>query len=70
MFQMVEQGYNFLKEDPENCLVVHCNSGKGRTGTAISALLRYLGYFDKIEDCIKFFNYQRFSNGKGATQPE
>lgn len=48
---------------------MHCNSGKGRTGTAICALLLFLGYFDNVDDCLKFYGHQRFTCGKGVSQP-
>jgi protein tyrosine/serine phosphatase len=43
--------------DPANIIVVHCNSGKGRTGTAICAILLYMGYCDSIDDCLRFYGY-------------
>lgn len=55
--------------DPENVIVVHCNSGKGRTGTAICAILLYMGYCDNIDDCLRFYGHQRFVCGKGVSQP-
>lgn len=55
--------------DPENVLIVHCNSGKGRTGTAICAVLLFMGYFDNADDCLKFYGQQRFTCGKGVSQP-
>ena len=55
--------------DRNNVLVVHCNAGKGRTGSAIAAILLYMGFFDNIDDCLKLFGHQRFSCGKGVTQP-
>lgn len=49
--------------------MVHCNSGKGRTGTAICAILIYMGYCDSLDDCLKFYGHQRFICGKGVSQP-
>jgi phosphatidylinositol-3,4,5-trisphosphate 3-phosphatase and dual-specificity protein phosphatase PTEN len=49
--------------------VIHCNAGKGRTGTAISVLLLYSGFVDNIDDANKFYGLQRFSSGIGVTQP-
>ena len=43
--------------DPENVIIVHCNSGKGRTGTAICALLLFMGFFDNVDDCLKFYGH-------------
>ena len=57
----------YIIADPENCLIVHCNSGKGRTGTAICAILLFLGYFDNVDDCLRFYGHQRFTCGKGVS---
>ena len=63
---------NFLTliiDNKDNVLVVHCNAGKGRTGSAICAILLYMKVFNDIESCLKLFGYQRFSCTKGVTQP-
>ena len=58
-----------ILDSKENVLVVHCNAGKGRTGSAICAILLYMKVFNDIESCLKLFGYQRFSCTKGVTQP-
>lgn len=55
LYAIADQGYRWLKADEENVLIVHCNSGKGRTGTAICALLLFLGYFSNVDDCLRFY---------------
>lgn len=51
----------------ERVIAVHCNSGKGRTGTSIAAILQFMGYCDNIDECIKIFNKQRFSDKLGVS---
>ena len=58
-----------ILDSRDNVLVVHCNAGKGRTGSAICAILLYMKVFNDIESCLKLFGYQRFSCTKGVTQP-
>lgn len=60
----------YLLKDVRNVCVVHCNHGKGRTGTLICCFLLYTGYFIKAEDAMKFYEKQRFEKeGYGVTQP-
>lgn len=56
-------------EDPYNVVAVHCNSGKGRTGTAIATLLLYTGFVEDMDDALKYYGWKRFSSGVGVTQP-
>lgn len=51
-------------------MAVHCNHGKGRTGTAIIAYLLYSGEFDDFKTALKFYNKRRFTGSNyGVDQP-
>ena len=56
---IVDEADKWLKADPEHVVAVHCNSGKGRTGTIIAAIMLYTGVFDNAEDCLKLFFAKR-----------
>lgn len=64
-----EDAKAFLDEHPKNVVAVHCLAGKGRTGTFISCLLRYLNMFNSATECLKYFGVMRVNNGKGVTVP-
>jgi hypothetical protein len=55
--------------DPDNVVVIHCNSGKGRAGTACTTLLYFIGVFDSIIDNAKLFGSKRFTDEKSVSQP-
>ena len=56
--------------ESKGVVAVHCNHGKGRTGTAIISLLLLICYFKSAKDCLKFYNSKRFNKSTyGVDQP-
>jgi phosphatidylinositol-3,4,5-trisphosphate 3-phosphatase/dual-specificity protein phosphatase PTEN len=50
--------------------VFHCNAGKGRTGTAICAIILYTNLIDDVSNVLRYYAHQRFVGGAGGvTQP-
>lgn len=51
-------------------IAVHCNHGKGRTGTAIISILLYIAFRKTAEEALQFYNSRRFSSETyGVDQP-
>jgi len=60
LFELVDQMKKWLEgklkyyfqfvhlDDPENVVVIHCMSGKGRAGTSTCCLLLFTGFYDSI----------------------
>ena len=69
MRKFCEDAKNFLDENEENIIAVHCKAGKGRTGTMISCLLLYMKTFDTASECLQFYGMMRAENAKGVTIP-
>ena len=69
LFAACKRMYEFLEEDDRNVIVVHCNAGKGRTGTSIACFLMFWGLSRNSTDAINYYGWKRFSTGKGVSQP-
>lgn len=68
LFKICQDMYKYLL-NPNNVVVVHCNAGKGRTGTSIAWFLMYSGLSKNSQDAIRYYGRKRFSTGLGITQP-
>lgn len=59
----------WLKGDPENVVAVHCKAGKGRSGTAICALLMFAGAVQSAAEVLHLYAARRRGKHKGVTIP-
>lgn len=77
---LVQIGYDMYKylrgkiclklDSSDSIVAVHCNHGKGRTGTAIISFMLLMGYFESFANCLKYYNSRRFNkNTYGVDQP-
>ena len=64
LFNIVWTMNQFLKQDTKNVVIVHCNAGKGRTGTALCCFLYSTGRFNSMDEVHDFFSLQRFESQK------
>ena len=69
LMKFCEDARKFLDESELNVVAIHCKAGKGRTGTFICCLLLYLGIFDTMDECLKYYGLMRMGEEKGVTIP-
>ena len=69
LFDCCDHIYDLMMKNDKAVAVLHCNAGKGRTGTAIACFLLYSGLADNFLNAIIFYGNRRFTNGRGVTQP-
>ena len=67
LFKCCDEMFWFMNHNPNNVVIVHCNAGKGRTGSAISCSLLFSGLATNFIDALTFYGMMRFSNGRGCT---
>lgn len=59
MVEFSKEVTDWLDEDKENVVVIHCKGGKGRTGTMVCACLISSELFYTAEDSLSFFGRRR-----------
>ncbi|KAH9577267.1 Dual specificity phosphatase [Trypanosoma melophagium] len=71
ILDFVNDATDFLEEDKQNVVVVHCKTGKGRTGVMVSCLLLSLEPLSipNAEEAVKFFGNARTQDGFEVTIP-
>ena len=70
LFVICDTIAKYLVDEPEGVAVIHCNHGKGRTGTIISCFLLFMELFPTSGEAMKYYSDKRFQKeGHGVTQP-
>ena len=59
MIRFSQEVKEWMAEDPENIIVVHCKGGKGRTGTMICVWLVESGVFSSAKTSLDYFGSRR-----------
>lgn len=67
MLRFCASMHEYLSEDPENVVAIHCKGGKGRTGTLVCTWLIECGQFDEAQDCLDYFGDRRTDLDQGKT---
>lgn len=67
--RLIDNMYNYLTQNKENGIAIHCKAGKGRTGTATSAFLLRNQYAQSSAKALSAFGAKRFGTGEGVTIP-
>jgi len=67
LFEICKDMYEYILENDRNVVVVHCNAGKGRTGTSIACLLLWSGFCRNAVEATKYYGRKRFKHGLGIT---
>ncbi|XP_071125731.1 phosphatidylinositol 3,4,5-trisphosphate 3-phosphatase TPTE2-like [Mytilus edulis] len=59
MIEFCDNAREFMAQDQQNVISIHCKGGKGRTGTMICVWLIECGLFDGAEESLEYFGDRR-----------
>lgn len=70
LFDVCKKVDIFLNQEINNVAIIHCQAGKGRTGTLICCYLIYSRRAANPEEARLYYSKKRFNKAKsGVTQP-
>ncbi|XP_033742878.1 phosphatidylinositol 3,4,5-trisphosphate 3-phosphatase TPTE2-like [Pecten maximus] len=67
MVDFCDNAREFMSEDPQNVIAIHCKGGKGRTGTMICTWLIDCGLFGDAQESLDYFGDRRTDLTVGKT---
>ncbi|CAK88457.1 unnamed protein product (macronuclear) [Paramecium tetraurelia] len=69
IFELCNEIHNFICQDKQNVVAIHCKAGKGRTGVMICCYMLFSGMFNNSYEAMRFYGIMRTKNKKGVTIP-
>jgi phosphatidylinositol-3,4,5-trisphosphate 3-phosphatase/dual-specificity protein phosphatase PTEN len=69
LLTLVEIMDAWLNQEEDNVVAIHCRAGRGRTGTAIGALLLRRNLFETSEEALQYFARKRSIKEGGVGVP-
>lgn len=60
LFEICDKMSDYLNKSSDTVVAVHCNHGKGRTGTIVCCFLLYCNVFRDANLVIEFYAKKRF----------
>jgi len=59
LWEFIRDAKEWMSQDEDNVIAIHCKGGKGRTGTCVSSWLIESGHFTKAADALEYFGHRR-----------
>lgn len=69
LLEIVVSIHEWLGNNPENVVAVHCLAGVGRTGTIISSALMYEDFFETAQSSLAHFSQVRMASDSSVNMP-
>lgn len=64
LIKFCEDAENYLAQNEQNVIAVHCKAGKGRTGLVLSAYLQFSKFKPTSQEALDYYASARTKNGK------
>lgn len=56
MLNFAQSAREYMAQDPDNVIAIHCKGGKGRTGTLVATWLIESGTFEEAKVCYNVYD--------------
>ncbi|CAK60015.1 unnamed protein product (macronuclear) [Paramecium tetraurelia] len=69
IYELCAEIHNYVTQDKQNVVAIHCKAGKGRTGIMICCYLLFSELFKSSFEAMRYYGMMRTKNNKGVTIP-